>query len=322
MLLILPSLVAAQTATPPPTAGPTPSAIEALKSKLATRAAQLTDDLKEKIATATAETIRKSVSSGTIATIDKKNLTIKTKSGSKTLGLTQATVIKGKSRGTVADLKPDQRVVVVASGREGGALALRVYTLPDKPQRAKTIYFGMVTEAATKSLTIQDLKASKVEEFVLDNNTEVSVKGQKTADFSKVTRGAKVVIITEDDGGEKLALRIHVTGTTTLSSPSPTPKEKSEKLSTQAAAMERVVLLAQQKLAGHLNVPSGKLKVVSKESVTWVDTSLGVKEAGKVYAQVITPGYKIVFSLDNDKYEMHTDATGKSMVLVEPLKRF
>jgi hypothetical protein len=41
-------------------------------------------------------------------------------------------------------------------------------------------------------------------------------------------------------------------------------------------------------------------------AVEWRDGSLGCAQAGMMYPQVITPGYRIVLSADGVKYEYHT----------------
>jgi len=54
------------------------------------------------------------------------------------------------------------------------------------------------------------------------------------------------------------------------------------------------------------------VQVDSVESMDWSDSSLGCPKAGMMYAQVITPGYKIVLSSGGRTYEFHsaTDPQG------------
>ncbi|OGG17024.1 hypothetical protein A3D77_03805 [Candidatus Gottesmanbacteria bacterium RIFCSPHIGHO2_02_FULL_39_11] len=49
------------------------------------------------------------------------------------------------------------------------------------------------------------------------------------------------------------------------------------------------------------NIP----KIVSIEEVQWRDTSLGCPKEGMMYAQVITPGYKIHMELNGTGYIYH-----------------
>jgi len=55
--------------------------------------------------------------------------------------------------------------------------------------------------------------------------------------------------------------------------------------------------------------------LVSAEPVEWPDTSLGNPQPGMFYAQVITPGYKIILEADSHQYEYHTDLTGSFTLL-------
>ena len=53
---------------------------------------------------------------------------------------------------------------------------------------------------------------------------------------------------------------------------------------------------------------SDAITVVSTEEVEWSDTSLGCQEPNKMYAQMITPGYKIVLESGGNTYDYHTAA--------------
>jgi hypothetical protein len=55
--------------------------------------------------------------------------------------------------------------------------------------------------------------------------------------------------------------------------------------------------------------------LVSAESVEWPDTSLGNPQPGMFYAQVITPGFKIILEAGGAQYEYHTDLAGNFTLL-------
>ena len=55
---------------------------------------------------------------------------------------------------------------------------------------------------------------------------------------------------------------------------------------------------ARKLLADELAVDEGEFRLDSAEGVGWSDASLGCPQEGMMYAQVITPGYKLVFDLD------------------------
>ncbi len=50
------------------------------------------------------------------------------------------------------------------------------------------------------------------------------------------------------------------------------------------------------------------------DPVEWGDTSLGCPMPGMVYAQVITPGFRLVFDYQGQQNEYHTDRDGSSVV--------
>ena len=57
--------------------------------------------------------------------------------------------------------------------------------------------------------------------------------------------------------------------------------------------------------------------LISAESVDWPDASLGCPQEGFAYAQVITPGHKLIFTLGATSYPVHTNADGSSLILCE-----
>ena len=68
-----------------------------------------------------------------------------------------------------------------------------------------------------------------------------------------------------------------------------------------------VVDLAKKDLSERLDIPTGDIKLVKEEAVDWPDTSLGYPEEGMMYAQVITPGFKIILKAGDKLYEYHSD---------------
>ncbi len=68
-----------------------------------------------------------------------------------------------------------------------------------------------------------------------------------------------------------------------------------------------VVNIARADLAQRLNITNGEVKFIKQELVTWPNTSLGYPEKNKVYAQEITPGFRIILEAMNKTYEYHSD---------------
>ena len=73
------------------------------------------------------------------------------------------------------------------------------------------------------------------------------------------------------------------------------------------------VLEAQQMLAAQLGISADEISVVSTEQVNWPDACLGMADEGEMCAQVITPGWLIVFEVNGQQYEVHTDDLGQSI---------
>ena len=70
---------------------------------------------------------------------------------------------------------------------------------------------------------------------------------------------------------------------------------------------EPAVERAREDLADRKGIDEEQITVVSVEAANWPDTSLGCPEPGMMYAQVITPGYRILLSYGGKTYEYHSD---------------
>jgi len=77
-----------------------------------------------------------------------------------------------------------------------------------------------------------------------------------------------------------------------------------------------VVALARADLAQRLDVEREVIRVISVEDVTWSDASLGCPEPGETYAQVVTPGFRIVLEASRERVVYHTDRE-ETVVLCE-----
>lgn len=80
------------------------------------------------------------------------------------------------------------------------------------------------------------------------------------------------------------------------------------------------VLDAQQWLATQLSVAADRLEIVEVEQAEWTDSCLGLGGPNESCAQVITPGWRAVFELDGQRYEVRTDETGSTIRLASPIR--
>jgi hypothetical protein len=81
------------------------------------------------------------------------------------------------------------------------------------------------------------------------------------------------------------------------------------------AGPETAIALAKEDLAERSGEAVGKIDVLGVETVEWADTSLGCPQPGRMYAQVITPGYRIILKVGGEQYEYHSDKEGRHLVL-------
>lgn len=95
--------------------------------------------------------------------------------------------------------------------------------------------------------------------------------------------------------------------------PTPTPRAAQPGLSASAqSAVDR----ARANLAQRLGQQLETVRLVSVESVQWPDASLGCPQPGQLYAQVVTPGFRVVLRAAEQVYTYHTDR-GERVVLCE-----
>ena len=92
-------------------------------------------------------------------------------------------------------------------------------------------------------------------------------------------------------------------------SPMPTVAPKP----TDAAQMEppEAALAAQAALAASLEVPVEEVEIVAYEPREWPDACLGLAREGEMCAQVITPGWRVVLSVQGEQYVFRTDESGE-----------
>ena len=83
----------------------------------------------------------------------------------------------------------------------------------------------------------------------------------------------------------------------------------------------QAALEAQKALAGQLNVAVEDIQIVSTEQVQWPDACLGFSVPGEMCAQVITPGWKVIFNVNGQQYEVHTDKPGDTIRFPDQLTK-
>lgn len=92
------------------------------------------------------------------------------------------------------------------------------------------------------------------------------------------------------------------------------PVQPDEAGSTIPVRAVEAVAWAQADLAARLGVSIDQIAVVSVVFVEWRDASLGCPQPGMMYAQVITPGYRILLRGEEKLYEYHSARGGDKAV--------
>ncbi len=78
---------------------------------------------------------------------------------------------------------------------------------------------------------------------------------------------------------------------------------------------KQLVQAARDDLAAHLGVPPEQLTLQSASAQEWPNSALGCPDADNAYLEVITPGFKMVFTNGTSDYAVHTAQTKEAMVL-------
>jgi len=75
----------------------------------------------------------------------------------------------------------------------------------------------------------------------------------------------------------------------------------------EGMAQQDAMDLARTTLARALGCASDDVTVIEAEAVEWPDSALGCPQAGMMYMQMITPGYRVTLEHDGQRYQVHTD---------------
>ncbi|NOX60581.1 MAG: hypothetical protein GXP42_01330 [Chloroflexi bacterium] len=117
-----------------------------------------------------------------------------------------------------------------------------------------------------------------------------------------------------------MAVALLITACAPLATPTPTPTmpplKPQDLIPGQSGPkdIEAIEQAAQTIASEELGVSPDEVTVMAIEEVQWSDSSLGCPQPGYMYAQVITPGYKILVKVKGQEYAVHTDARGRGVV--------
>ena len=80
----------------------------------------------------------------------------------------------------------------------------------------------------------------------------------------------------------------------------------------------QAVVAAQQWLSMQLSVAAEQIQIVEAAQAEWTDSCLGLGRPDESCLQVITPGWRAVFEINGQRYEVRTDETGSVIRLASP----
>ncbi len=102
------------------------------------------------------------------------------------------------------------------------------------------------------------------------------------------------------------------TDQTAPSSPPPVGATEAPTASTALpAGSEGAVAAVKADLAARQTINGEAIKVANIERVEWSDASLGCPAPDQAYAQVVTPGFRVLLQVHDEVYEYHTDEAGE-----------
>lgn len=92
--------------------------------------------------------------------------------------------------------------------------------------------------------------------------------------------------------------------------PTPAPPLKGPGGPTVEVPLREIGERARQDLAARLGLRIDEIRVVEARAVTWPDSSLGCPEPGRMYLQVLTPGYRVILEAQGQRYAYHAGRDG------------
>lgn len=147
------------------------------------------------------------------------------------------------------------------------------------------------------------------------SSTAVPVSESPTIEPTSTTVETSLSTTTTTAVSAAISTTTSTTTPSTTTSPIPQPKSAAPSTTinlvpTEGLTMEETIQLAKEDLAGRLKIDAGEITVVSSESVTFNNSSLGCPQKGMSYLQVLTDGYRIVLVAGGVQYDYRVSTRG------------
>ena len=85
-------------------------------------------------------------------------------------------------------------------------------------------------------------------------------------------------------------------------------------MASSKAVSEEMIATAKADAAQRTGKSEQEITVVSAERVMWSDSSMGCPAPGRMYAQVLTAGYRIVLKVGQEQLSYHAGSVGKPVL--------
>lgn len=115
--------------------------------------------------------------------------------------------------------------------------------------------------------------------------------------------------------GEEMSAAETATAVPAAELGAPVPAPTTPAPTANETGLEGIQTAALKLLADDLDADEGDFTLQSSQAVGWSDASLGCPQEGHAYAQVIIPGYKLIFNLASTSHAVHTNSDGSHMVI-------
>ena len=90
----------------------------------------------------------------------------------------------------------------------------------------------------------------------------------------------------------------------------PPPQQDQPSQAAMSGSLEEVVRAARADAARRTGAAAESLALISAESVTWSDGSLGCPQPGVMYTQALVPGYRVRLRGPEGEMDYHASARG------------
>ena len=144
---------------------------------------------------------------------------------------------------------------------------------------------------------------------------EIRATDQGSFPFAQAEFSEAAAAVPIRPGAQTLSASLHVTWQLTTAGEGRGEDDGETSMPPSEMVPDDIVQQVTAQLTNQLGLDPAAVAVVSAESVEWPDASLGCPQPGQVYAQMVTPGYRIVVDVEGEQYEFHTSTPPDTQIV-------